>query len=188
MREVASAAKVATGLAYYYFASKEAIVHAFYQRSSEELRPLLEEVQKGKKLEARLRALIETKLRYFAPNRRFLGALMTSAADPANALSPFSAESREIREMDMAQFQRALDETGASMPDDLAPHMAKLLWIYQMGIILFWIYDRSADQERTARLLDSSLKMVVAMIKLSGFPLTRPARRAVLELMAIVEE
>ena len=49
MREVAARAKVATGLAYYYFSSKDAIVLAFYQRAKDELGPLLEAAQKGKK-------------------------------------------------------------------------------------------------------------------------------------------
>ena len=37
MRDIASRAGVATGLAYYYFASKDAIVLAFYQRAKDEL-------------------------------------------------------------------------------------------------------------------------------------------------------
>ena len=37
MREVANRAKVATGLAYYYFASKDVIVHDFYQKAKDDL-------------------------------------------------------------------------------------------------------------------------------------------------------
>mgnify|MGYP001616156460 CR=1 FL=1 len=42
------------------------------------------------------------KFRYFKPDRRFLGALMAHAADPASPLSPFGEPSREIREFDFA--------------------------------------------------------------------------------------
>lgn len=187
MREVAAQARVATGLAYYYFASKDAIVHAFYQRAKDDLASLLEEAQKGKKLEARLTAIISVKFRYFAPNRKFLGALMGHAADPANPLSPFAPESRGVREQDLAQFARALAETDTSIPDDMALHMPKILWMYQMGMILFWIYDRSEGQARTARLLEASVKMVGALIKLGSLPLLKPARRTVLELVEILE-
>ena len=36
----------------------------------------------------------------------------------------------------------------------MVAHMPKILWLYQMGLILFWIYDRSEGQARTMRLLE----------------------------------
>jgi AcrR family transcriptional regulator len=187
MREIAAKAGVASGLAYYYFASKDAIVLAFYQRAKDELAPALEAAQKGKSLRARLQAMIEARLEYFEPNRRFLGALMTHAANPANPLSPFGEASRDIREGEFANIARALRETGTSVPKDLAAQMPKILWIYQMGILLFWIYDASKKQERTHALIDKSLGLVVALLKLSNVPLLGPARRTVGEIVAIME-
>ena len=32
-----------------------------------------------------------------------------------------------------------------------------LLWLYQMALIMFWLYDRSPNQERTQRLMEKSL-------------------------------
>ena len=187
MREIAAKARVATGLAYYYFASKDAIVLAFYQRAKTDLGPLLEGAQKGKKLEGRLAAILRVKFAYFGPNRKFLGALMGHAADPANPLSPFAPESVEVREQDLAQFARALAETETAVPEDMTAQMPKILWMYQMGMILFWIYDRSEGQVRTERLLEASVKMVGALIKLGSLALLKPARKYVLELVAIVE-
>jgi AcrR family transcriptional regulator len=187
MREVAARARVATGLAYYYFASKDVIVHAFYQQAKDDLAPLLEAAQKGKKLEARLAAIISVKFRYFEPNRKFLGALMGHAADPSNPLSPFAPESKAVREQDLAQFERALAETETSVPADMAAQLPKILWMYQMGLILFWIYDRSEGQGRTMKLLDASVRMVSVMIRLGSLPLMKPARKTVLELVEILE-
>ncbi len=187
MREIAARAGVATGLAYYYFASKDAIVLAFYHRAKDDLVPLLERAQTEKKLAARIEALVQAKFDYFTPNRRFLGALMAHAADPASPLSPFGDGSRDTREMEFAHFQRALEETGTSVPRDLAPHMAKILWMYQMGLLLFWIYDRSKDQRRSRELLQKSLKVVTTLMKLSNLPLMKPARRTVLEIIAVFE-
>lgn len=48
----------------------------------------------------------------------------------------------------------ALAETNTSIPADVVAHLPKLLWLYQMGLILFWIYDRSEGQARTMRLLE----------------------------------
>ena len=187
MREIAARAGVATGLAYYYFASKDAIVLAFYQRAKDALAGKLEAAQRDKRLAPRLKAIIETKFSYFKPNRGFLGALMAHAADPKSPLSPFGEPSREIREFDIAQFERALVETNTSVPADLAPHLARILWFYQMGLLLFWIYDTSPQQRRSQQLLEKSQDMVVTLIKLSNLPLLRGARKTVLNILEIIE-
>src|SRR4051812_48987998 len=111
MREIAAEAGVATGAAYYYFDSKDAIVLAFYDRAQREMEARLEEALAGTRdFEGRLRALIEVKLEYFAPDRALLGAL-AGHADPEHPLSPFSAATREIRDRDVKFFERVLAES-----------------------------------------------------------------------------
>jgi len=56
-----------------------------------------------------------------------------------------------------------------------------------MGLLLFWIYDRSAGQKRSRDLLDASLKIVIGLMRLSNLPLMKPARRSVLSLIEILE-
>src|SRR5579863_216292 len=76
MREIALEAGVATGAAYYYFDSKDAIALAFYQQAQQDLEPLIEQALAGPRgFKDRLVALLEAKLQYFEPNRRLLGAL-----------------------------------------------------------------------------------------------------------------
>src|SRR5690348_384702 len=66
MREIAEHAGVATGAAYYYFASKDAMVMYFYQRSCERMQPMIEEaLREASGLEERLRELIRVKLTHF---------------------------------------------------------------------------------------------------------------------------
>jgi hypothetical protein len=57
-----------------------------------------------------------------------------------------------------------------------------------MGLILFWIYDRSPAQRRTRLLVEKSLGIVVRLIKVSEFPLLRPVRRMVVDLVETVME
>jgi len=186
MREIASAAGVATGAAYYYFESKDAIVLAFYDRSQREMEPLVKAAMAERRdFEARLKALLEVKLNYFALDRGLLRAL-ASHTDPAQPLSPFSAETREIRERDIQFFQTLLVESRMKVPADLGPLLPRMLWMYQMGLILFWIYDRSEGQLRTASLVAKSAAMVARLIRLSAFPLLRPARKAIVELVETV--
>jgi len=188
IREIAAEAGVATGGAYYYFDSKDAIVLAFYDQSQQELEPVIEQaLAGGKHLKERLAALLEAKLKYFEPNRRLLGAL-AAHADPQHPLSPFSAATREIRERDVASFARALAASGIRVARDLEPHLPRILWMYQMGLILFWIYDRSPAQQRTRTLVRKSAAIVERLVKLAAFPLMRPVRRMVVDLMHTVTE
>src|SRR5215831_4191467 len=99
MRDIAARAGVATGAAYYYYPFKDAIVMDFYRRACDEMQPRIEAALEGVRgLEARLRRLIEVKLEYFAPNRSVLRALLRNGADPRHPLSPFSFDTREIRD------------------------------------------------------------------------------------------
>lgn len=188
MREIAAEAGVATGAAYYYFDSKDAIALAFYDHAQQELEPLIAQALAGAKtLRDRLAALLEAKLQYFEPNRRLLGAL-AAHADPQHPLSPFSARTRGIRERDTASFARALAESRIRAGRDLEPHLPRILWMYQMGLILFWIYDRSPAQQRTHLLIGKSAAIVERLVKLAAFPLMRPVRRMLVDLMRTVTE
>ena len=186
MREIAAEAGVAIGGAYYYFESKNAIVLAFYDRSRREMAPLLEEaLDSARDLKGRLLALIEVKLRYFLPNRDILAAL-AGRTDPADPLSPFSSETQEIRDADIAVFARAIAESRSKVTRDLAAHLPRLLWLYQMGIILFWIYDRSPEQQRTHVLLESSVDLIAGLLKSCSLPILAPFRRRAVKILEAV--
>jgi AcrR family transcriptional regulator len=191
MRDIARKAEVATGAAYYYYPSKDAIVMDFYQRSCAEMQPKIEAAEAALKpaagLEARLRELIRVKLAHFAPNRGVLRALLRNGADPKHPLSPFSPQTKAIRDIDLAWFRRILVDCGMRIPRDLELHLPGVLWFFQMGVIFFWVIDDSPNQGRTARLLELATKSVVFLIRVSALPLMRPLRKTALQLIEIVE-
>lgn len=117
-----------------------------------------------------------------------LRALLRNGADPKHPLSPFSSESRSVRDLDIAWFQQLLKRTGVRVARDLAPHLPGVLWFFQMGVILFWVTDDSPGQGRTAKLLPLACKVVSSLVKISSLPLLRPLRRPVLDLIRIVVE
>ena len=187
MRDIAQKAEVATGAAYYYYPSKDAIVTDFYQRSCAEMQPQIEAaLEHAKGLEARLRALIGVKLSFFTPNRGVLRSLLRNGADPRHPLSPFSPDAAAIREIDIAWFRRILTDCGLRIPRDLEPHLPGVLWFFQMGVIFFWVIDESPKQARTARLLELATKSVVFLLRVSALPLMRPLRKTALQLIEIV--
>lgn len=187
MRDIAKKAGVATGAAYYYYPSKDAIVMDFYRRSSAEMQPKIEAALKQVTgLERRVGELIRIKLAHFAPNRGVLRALLRNGADPKHPLSPFSSKTREIRDIDIAWFRRILVDCGVRIPRDLEPHLPSVLWFFQMGVIFFWVVDESPDQARTGRLLDLAAKSITSLIRISALPLMRPVRKAALEVVELV--
>ncbi len=188
MRDIAAKAGVATGAAYYYYASKNAIVMAFYQRACEEMQPKIATAIDGVSgLESRLRELIRVKFDYFAPDRGVLRALLRNGADPKYPLSPFSTETKDIRDVDIAWFRLILDDCGFRIPRDLMPHLPGVLWFFQMGVIFFWVIDDSPDQARSTRLLELAAKSVTALIRASALPFMRPLRKGAVKLIGLVK-
>jgi AcrR family transcriptional regulator len=190
MRDVAVAAGVATGAAYYYYPSKDAIVLAFYRRSCDEMQPrIADAVAKAPaNLEESLRTLVAAKLEYFAPYRGVLRALLKNGADPSHPLSPFAPTNKPIRETDMAWFEKILSNSHIRLPKDLQSHLPELLWMFQMGVIYFWVTDDSREQRRTERLLALGSKIVTTLLKIAGLPLTRPLRKVVIEIIETVKQ
>lgn len=184
MRDIAAEANVATGAAYYYFRSKEELVMAFYVRTVEEARTLLPPAMaRSNDLSKRLRAIVDFKLGQFADHRRLLIGLARIGIDPDHPLSPFGDETRSMREEGIGEFEAALRGSNVRVPKDLQGDLPRLLWLYQMGIILFWIFDNSPKQARTRTLLDGTLDLIVRLIRLSSLPLLGPLRRRLLHTL-----
>ena len=189
MRDIAAKAGVALGGAYYYFSAKDAIVLAFYRETQESSQEAILEALAGhKKLRDRIRCVLEKRLELLAPNRKFCAALSRHAPDGADPLSPFSKESRPIREHALEHMRIAVEGGDVKVPPDLKLRLPYLLWLYQMALIMFWLYDRSPGQERTRRLMEKSLGLLVSLLRISALPLMKPLRKATLELVESVEE
>jgi AcrR family transcriptional regulator len=189
MRGIAAEAGVSLGSAYYYFESKEDLVMAFYERAMEAMAPRLEAtLAANDDFEDRIAGLLEVKFEYFQASRGFLGALLRHAADPLHRLSPFSDATRAIRDRDQEFFARAIAESREMrVPAELAAHLPWLLWLYQMGLILYWIYDRSPGQRQTRILREKSLALLITFLKMSRFALLKPLRSKIVEVIVLAE-
>ncbi len=185
MRAIAEAAGLSVGNAYYYFRAKEHLVQAFYERSHEEhLEACREILESEKDFAARLRGVMRKKIDTAMPYHRLSGVLFRTAADPRNTLNPFSEESRPLRERSTALFAEVLEGSNLKIGHKaLRDELPNLLWMYQMGIVLFWIHDDSPGAVRTYRLVDRTVTLVVRLIQLAKMPILRPLTRTVLGLM-----
>lgn len=184
MRGVAEAAGVSAGNAYYYFASKEHLVQGYYERLAEEHRAVaLPAMAASTDLGERLRAALVSWLAVAGPYREFAGAFLSVAARPGSPMSPFSAESKPARESAIGVLREALAGSTVKVDAALAPALPELLWLYHMGVVLFWVYDSSPGAARTHELVDRSAPMVAALVRAARWPGLRPLARQVVDLM-----
>ena len=189
MRDIATKANVATGAAYYYFRSKEELVMAFYVRSANEAREVLPPlIDRSRDLKKRLRAVIDQKFEQFVDHRKLLVALVRIGIDPKHPLSPFGKETAPMRDESIAFFRRAIDESSTKIPRDLTDDLPRLLWMYQMALVLFWLFDESPGQKKTKLLTDGTLDLLVRLIQLSALPLMGPLRKRLLSLVHSVTD
>ena len=184
MRAVAERAGVSIGNAYYYYASKENLLQGYYAEShaqhAEACRPIL---ARERTLKARLAGVLHAKLETSEPYHRFAGLLFAVAADPKSPLNPFGPASAPARAEGIDIMRQALSGSSAKVPKDLAARLPELLWLHEMGIILYWIHDDSAGRARSRALVERSTDLVVRLISLASNPLLRPLRKATLRML-----
>jgi hypothetical protein len=97
--------------------------------------------------------------------------------DPNSPLSPFSEESKPTRDKVIEVHRRAVLGSTAKVPQEIAENLPDLLWMHHMGIVLFWVYDRSPGARRSRDLVDRTSPMVARVIGLSRFKVVRPLFR-----------
>lgn len=144
MRAIAQEAGVSVGNAYYYFAGKEHLVQGFYDRIGAEHQAAVREVLDNETdLETRLTGVLTAWLEIAAPYHEFAAQFFKNAADPESPLSPFSAESQPAREAAISIHREVLAGAKAKVPADLEDVLPELMWLSQMGLVLYWVFDRS---------------------------------------------
>ncbi|KIF76334.1 TetR family transcriptional regulator [Streptomyces sp. 150FB] len=175
MRAISQEAGVSVGNAYYYFSSKEHLVQGFYDRIGADhraaVRPVLDR-ETG--LEARFAGVLRVWLDIARPYHEFAGQFFKNAADPESPLSPFSPESEHAREAAIDVHREVLAGSRAKAPDELADILPELMWLSQMGLVLYWVYDRSEDSERSHRLAERGARLTARGVALSRFRVLRP--------------
>jgi AcrR family transcriptional regulator len=186
MRAIAKEAGVATGNAYYYFSSKEELILEYYARNQADhtraCQPVLDsETRLGQRIRGVLRALIDTQ----TPYHSFAAKLYKYAAEPASPLSPLSKESSATRNAAIALYAEVIDGARIRVPSALRDRLPELLWLYSMGIVLYWVHDTSPGCARTYRLIDATAPLVERLIRLARLPVARSLAR---QLLAIVND
>lgn len=183
MRAIAKEAGVSVGNAYYYFAGKEHLIQGFYDRIGAEHQVAVRAVLEGETdLEARFAGILKAWLDVAEPYHEFAVQFFKNAADPDSPLSPFSPESEHARTEAISVCREVLAGSKAKVPAELRDILPEFLWLFQMGLVLYWVFDRTEGRERSYRLAERGARLIALGISLARFRTLRPLVREVREL------
>ena len=151
LRDVAKRSGVSAGLLYRYFPSKRSVVLALYDQLSDTFARDATDMAPGKWRDRFLYAL-ETSLRSLGPHRVTLRALVpVMVGDVEEGLFAQSTAFSRLRVQ--AIFERAVAGATDAPAPKLADALGRLLYLVHLGVILWWLLDKSAGQRATHGLL-----------------------------------
>lgn len=172
MRAIADRAGVSIGNAYYYFDSKDALMQGYYELLNREfeakVEPILaEETDFQARLIKTLTAWVDNARRH----HQFAGNFFRYAAQPGSPLSPFSDESAVTRAASTAIYRRVVEGSKRlRVSEEVKAQLPELLWLYQMGVVLYWVYDSSPQQRNTIHLIERTVPLITKLLGLSRIP------------------
>lgn len=184
MRAIADRAGVSLGTSYHYFPSKGHLVLEYYAHLHRLHRaacvPLL---ARERELGARLRGVVRAIVMTCEPFHSVAASLFSVVADPSSPLSPFGPQSAALRREVIELYAEVLRGSDARVQEDVAQGLPRLLWLYQMGVLYFWMADRSPGRLHTLELIDETSDLVVRLLSMANLPPLRTSRRRVLSLL-----
>jgi AcrR family transcriptional regulator len=151
LRDVAAKARVSPALLYKYFPNKRAVVLALYDELSEEFARQADEIPRGKWRD-RFIAGVDTALRVLGPHRVTLRALAPIMVGDVEE-GVFARSTAFSRVRVQAVFEDAVVGSTDAPQRGLAEAMGRLLYLVHLGIILWWLLDRSPRQRATSALV-----------------------------------
>jgi AcrR family transcriptional regulator len=189
MRAIADRVGVSLGSSYHYFPTKEHLVLEFYRHTHElhaaAIAPLL---ARERDFASRLRGTIRAVVVTCEPFHEFAGSIFSTVANPSSPLNPFGAAAKPLRDEVVALYADVVKGSDARIPADIAEMLPLVLWLYQMGILYFWIFDRSPGRLRTLEVIDETTDLIVKLLTLANLPLLRGSRKRILGLIKSVAE
>lgn len=171
MRAIADEAGVSIGNAYYYFSSKEHLIQAYYdgingEHAEHAARALAEKTTFADRLTGVLLAWVDVA----EPYHEFAGKFFKNAAEPSSPLSPFSSDSEATRLAAIDMHRQVIDGSDIKLAKALREELPELLWLAQMGVVLFWVHDSSEGQQRTRQLVTQAVPIIDRALRLTRLP------------------
>ena len=184
MRAIAQRTGVSLGSSYHYFPSKEHLVLEFYRHTHElHLAAIAPMLAREKDLGARLRGTVRAVVITCEPFHAVAGSIFSTVANPSSPLNPFGGAAKPLRDEVVALYAEVVTGSDARIASDIAELLPLTLWLYQMAILYFWIFDRSPGRLRTLEVIDETSELIVRLLSLANLPVLRGSRKRVLALI-----
>jgi AcrR family transcriptional regulator len=189
MRAIAERAGVAQGSSYHYFPSKNHLVLEFYRHVHERhLAACAPILARDRDLGARLRGVIRAVVMTCEPFHDVAASIFSTVADPGSPLNPFGGQAKALREEVIGLYAEVVRGSEARVPADVEAELPRLLWLYQMGMLYFWMLDTSAGRLRTLEVVDETSDLIVRLVAVANLPPLRRSRQRLLALVRGIAE
>jgi len=167
LREIAARVGVSAALVYRYFPSKRAVVLELYDRLSAKFAERADALPRGGWSERFLVAL-DASLDVQGPARPVLRALLPVLLSVSDD-GLFSERTAFSRLRVQGVFVESVVAARDAPPGDVAAALGRLLYLGHLGIVLWWLLDRSPGQRATrglVALVGSILPPLAAALRL----------------------
>ena len=152
MRDIAAAAESSLGLTYRYFARKEDLVLALYQRTAVEQEEFVQSLAPAP-IADRFALAMHAKIAQIAPYRDAFGALFGAALTPNSGVAVLGEQTSDIRERVSQAFYDMVRSATDAPRERQARQLATVLYALHLALLLFWLHDRSPEQRATDDLI-----------------------------------
>ena len=160
MREIARRAGLADATIYKYFPDKQSIVFGYFEVRFDELTEHLKSISDFNKYDfsEQMQTVFESELELMMGDRDFLKPAMRAVA--ITGLHRAYNDSKPARTTFLAITNDILDASieAGEFQDPPARHfVGQVVWDFNMGLLHYWLNDRSENFENTTQLIHKSL-------------------------------
>jgi len=160
LRDIAAEAGSSLGLTYRYFARKEELVLSLYRQLARNLETQVSELAPAS-LADRFHRTMLTQFELMAPYRDTLSAIFDAVLNPRSEVGVFSEGSADVRLQSKKLFIEVVAGATDTPRASQAGNIATILYGAYLGLVLFWLQDRSPGTRTTFELLSFTRDMLV---------------------------
>ncbi len=167
MRAIAKEAGIGDATIYNYFPTKESILFAYYE---EKLNLSIDKLRKIEKfnefsIHEQLQTFFETQLEIFLPDREFISLSFKRIFFSLNQNTEQLDSIRDIFEKIVNDIFTAAIEVNEIPEQVFQQIIYHLLWDYYVGLIIFWVNDKSEQFSDTSIMIDKTLDLFCSILK-----------------------
>ncbi len=171
LRDIASAADVSLGLTYRYFAAKEQLIVALYDRCADDFEAWASVLEPGP-LAKRVGSALRADLAHLMPFRDGFSALFQVGLNPDSDVAVLGDKVGEIRQHVWQTYLSVIEGSKDAPKAKQARELATALYAAHLMTVLFWLQDRSEGQENTEKLIQFEEDMLARLRPLLKLPMT----------------